>query len=170
MPDVRIPAAATGCEHWRREHRSDLCETARCARCQYLRNTVIDPTASVSPLVDTAAAQDALRAETAADIVGFLQEVGTPITGSRTDFDKGVMSAALAVAKRYGIQAPPPPVSAPGGIRCASAATGCTRSVRESLAADEGWEETEPGVWLDPQCAANAADRRDFLARLENPS
>ena len=28
---------APGCEHWRREHRDDLCPMSTCRRCQYLK-------------------------------------------------------------------------------------------------------------------------------------
>lgn len=46
------------------------------------------------------------------DIVAFLQEIGTPIFGDRTEFETGIISAALEVAKRYKITPPPLPRAA----------------------------------------------------------
>jgi hypothetical protein len=34
--DDGIPPPAVGCEHWRREHRTDLCPMGHCGRCRYL--------------------------------------------------------------------------------------------------------------------------------------
>jgi hypothetical protein len=42
----------------------------------------------------------------------------------------------------------------------------CLRGEWENKAAERGWEDTEDG-WRCPQCAADAADRAEFLARLE---
>ncbi|WP_377271869.1 hypothetical protein [Peterkaempfera sp. SMS 1(5)a] len=43
---------------------------------------------------------------------------------------------------------------------------GCNRGEWEGKAVERGWESGPSGTdWLDPQCAANAADRRDYLAR-----
>lgn len=34
--DPQSLPAATGCEHWRREHKEDLCAMSYCERCRYL--------------------------------------------------------------------------------------------------------------------------------------
>ncbi|GFH36580.1 hypothetical protein [Streptomyces pacificus] len=41
----------------------------------------------------------------------------------------------------------------------------CARGEWTSKASERGWEK-QGDVWLCPQCAANAADRADFLAKL----
>lgn len=32
----QIPPPAVGCEHWRQEHRADLCPIPTCGRCRHL--------------------------------------------------------------------------------------------------------------------------------------
>jgi hypothetical protein len=58
MSTVPLPAAAAGCDDWRREHRADLCEAPHCGRCQYLRRASIDPTAADLLTVQALAGRD----------------------------------------------------------------------------------------------------------------
>lgn len=45
--------------------------------------------------------------------------------------------------------------------------SGCARGEWSAKAAERGWEKQPDGSWLDPQCAANAEDRLDYLAAVE---
>lgn len=42
----------------------------------------------------------------------------------------------------------------------------CVRGEWSTKAAERGWEKQADGSWLDPQCAANAADRLDYLTAI----
>ena len=71
-------------------------------------------------------AQADARRQVAQDAVGFLQQIGTPLTGERTEHERGIMDAAARIAARYGIECPPAPIPAPGSVRC-SGPGGCAR-------------------------------------------